>query len=300
VTALASPKGSASPESPAKKNMRKTAVKKDSSWNIEYQELTFFNQIGKGAFGVVHRGEWRGVSVAIKMTAIPDEPAKEELILEAKLMREIRPHKNITQFFGICPSPLCLVTEFVARGSLYDIIHSNEIIDEDTNFKIVEGIAAGMLHLHSEGIIHRDLAARNVLVKKNFNVKVADFGMSRIDLEQKELNVTNATTGPLKWMAPEALIDKVYTQKTDIWSFGVLIFEIIKRQLPYKDLDPTQTCIRIASKKISLLSYLKREEHPEVLVNLMERCLQYQPQERPSFADIVSELSKRKALGEHS
>ena len=142
--------------------------------------------------------------LVVKQMLVEDPETVSELQIqdfftEAELMKKLRPHPNITQLLGVCTDPLCIVLEFVPNGSLYSWLHSEKQMDNDLKLHIVKGIAAGMLHLHSEGVIHRDLAARNILLDENLNPKVSDFGMSRVALDNKT-NKTEADVGPVKWM----------------------------------------------------------------------------------------------------
>jgi len=149
---------------------------------------------------------------------------------EIAVMKNLRPHRNVITLFGYCLSPLCIVTEYCNSGSLYQLLQDGKLIKEEFMFKIVYGIVAGMNHLHIEGIIHRDLAARNILLNQS-DVKVCDFGMSRlISTEVESSNQTENTVGPLRWMSPESLNERVYSTKTDVYSFGCVIYEILTKQ----------------------------------------------------------------------
>jgi serine/threonine protein kinase len=131
----------------------------------------------------------------------------------------------------VAPNPQCIVTEFLDGGSLTSLLYSRKTITQKMLYDIVYGIAAGVLHLHKEGIVHRDLAARNVLMTSGGQVKISDFGMSR--KTQNSGGVTKTENGPLKWMAPECLYERKYSIKTDVWAFGVTLFEIVSRGEPY-------------------------------------------------------------------
>jgi len=204
----------------------------------------------------------------------------------------MRPHKHIVAFYGTCNDPLSIVTEFISNGSLYDLLHSSTKISEDYMIKIAYGIAAAMLHLHKEGTIHRDLAARNVLLDENGNAKVTDFGLSRILYQGTYANKTYMGTGPLKWMAPECLQDKIYSRKSDVWSYGVLLYELISRSDPYYDMDMIQCSLKVCNQQIALKDYLQRDNisTPTILVKLMKKCLVFKSKHRPHFDTIVEIL----------
>jgi len=206
---------------------------------------------------------------------------------EANLLSTLRPHPNVVLFLGITspPQPLTIVSEFCAGGSLYQYIRSPAKIGQIEQHKILSGIARGMLHLHSEKIIHRDLAARNVLLTDNFDVKVTDFGLSRKGGEQSE--VTRSDVGPLKWMPPEAILEKIYSTKSDVWSYGVVIWEIICRSDPYPNEDAVKAAMTVCYEK----ARLPIPDHcAQMFAALMKACWEQDPERRPSFKDIIATL----------
>jgi len=265
-----------------------------SGLDIDYTELSFDAEIGKGAYGVVYKGRWREGVVAIKKLLLPsamNEREMEDFRREAALMKNLRPHVNVVQFLGITssPHPLCIVTEFMEHGSLYSFIHSENKVDTNLLVNLIKGIAAGMLHLHKEGIVHRDLACRNVLLGSGFQVKISDFGLSRVSDtgDTKKSNQTKSDTGPLKWMAPESIRYKEYSQASDIWSFGVVIWEIVSRSDPYPDLDPVQTALEVTTGG----RRLEPPAHtPPILKQLMQNCFQTEPTKRPDFKTMCAWL----------
>jgi serine/threonine protein kinase len=176
------------------------------------------------------------------------------------------------------------VTEFLEHGSLYDYLRNTGKMDASMLASMVRGIAAGMLHLHREGIIHRDLAARNILLGKGYQVKISDFGMSRMTEKGGTSSQTKSDTGPLKWMAPESIRSRMYSVKSDVWGFGVTIWEIVSRQEPYADLDAVQTALDVThnGRRLEIPEYC-----PPVLKEIMTSCFQTAPEDRPDF-DIIS------------
>jgi len=201
---------------------------------------------------------------------------------------------NVVQFLGITSNPLCIVTEFLDQGSLYSYIHSDAKIDANIIMNFVKGISAGMLHLHREGIVHRDLAARNVLLGSGFQVKIADFGLSRVsDTNAKQANQTKSDTGPLKWMAPEAIKLRVYSTMSDVWSFGVVLWEIVTRKDPYPDLDPVQTALEVTHSGLKLQI---PEYCPPVIAQTMAGCFQTVPEQRPDMGTICDHFQNSKLI----
>jgi serine/threonine protein kinase len=137
--------------------------------------------------------------------------------------------------------------EYCEKGSLDKTLSGPKAYPMKKLLRIIKGIAAGVYHLHSENIVHRDLAARNILMAENLP-RVADFGFSRA-VERDGRGKTNASTGPIKWMAPESLRTKEYSKMSDVWSFGILCYEILAGKEPHADANPTEIgykCVIVA------------------------------------------------------
>jgi serine/threonine protein kinase len=230
-------------------NAPDTVVEKPvvDKFKIEYNEVDFGSKIGAGQFGIVYKGmrtpnniimttisnvkvagEWRGAVVAIKETQSAN---MEEFKKEAELMKGLQPHKNIAQIYGVCQKAdkLYVVMEFLPGGSLEDVLHRKKSRGKSftakEKVKLASGIASGMIHLHAEKILHRDLAARNILISSERIPKISDFGMSHVSSNQDFGDVDkNITSGPIRWMAPESLGQQVFSSKTDVFSYGILLW----------------------------------------------------------------------------
>jgi len=216
----------------------------------------------------------------------------DNFLRETDLMKSLRPNPNVALLIGVCADPLCLVTEFYERGSLYNLLHSPQgtaFLTKEVTDTIVIGIARGMLHLHMENIIHRDLAARNVLLDQGFNPKISDFGLSRQVSESG--GKTTSEVGPLKWMAPEAIQDRIYSIYTDAWAYGVTLVEIYTRQDPYPNLDQLSAAARVVQK---VLVPQIPSNAPAVVAEVMKSCFQYDPEKRPEFLQICGMLDQSK------
>lgn len=173
-------------------------------------------------------------------------------------------------------------------------------------YKILNGIARGMYHLHSENVIHRDLAARNILLTENMDVKVSDFGMSRQRHQDygDESQKTTSSVGPLKvsppfffkyflqWMAPEAIKNKTYSFRSDVYSFSITMWELLARSSPYPECDAFGTAVQVCYEG---LRPPLPENADQMLVALMQKCWAANPDERPAFKKICSQLNS--ALG---
>jgi len=147
-----------------------------------------------------------------------------------------------------------------------------------------------MYHLSSEKIVHRDLAARNILLSKDFDSKISDFGMSRTLEDIQDRNTTKSDFGPICWMSPEALYSRTYSEKSDIWAFGVVVYEtVINREL-YEGMPLPQVAARVGCKEL-------KPNVPDgisILSDLMKHCFEYEPDNRPNFMEVVEILEKLK------
>jgi len=188
----------------------------------------------------------------------------------------------ITQY----PDPLSIVTEYCPIGSLKDfLVKSKDKMCNSTLAKIIIGIGAGMLHLEYEGVVHRDLAARNVLLDENLQPKISDFGFSRI-LQNSTWGKAIDARGPLRWMAPECLLEGCYSSKSDAWSFAIVLYEIFFGGVPYPNLSPANAAALVA--KNELKPYIPTGI--PIITDLMNRCLKFDPKDRPSFSMICQTL----------
>jgi serine/threonine protein kinase len=156
-------------------------------------------------------------------------------------------------------------------------------IDDAQKIKWAKGIASGMSHLHTEGIIHRDLATRNILLSEGLTPKISDFGLSRFGGGDDETNQTKSDVGPLKWMAPEAIRGRVYGKKTDVWSYGVTVWEIVARNDPYAGMDPLQVATQVCYNGLRLEI---PPTTPPVLMEIMQAAFQDDAAARPDFKQI--------------
>jgi len=259
---------------------------------IDYSQLKIEKEIGRGNFGVVFKGFWRGGAVAIKQLAVREgglsENDYQSFKHEASLMAQLRPHVNVVQFLGatFSPSPLCIITEYLDQGSLYTYIHDpSSKFTDDIIRTLALGIAAGMNHLHQEDLVHNDLASRNILIGNAFHlIKITDFGLSKwsFKLQQKGNEL-----GPIKWMAPEAIKFSRYSKASDVYSYGVTLWEIIARSKPFPGVT-----IEVAAEKIAngTLRFTVPPECPTPIGDIMRSCLSFDPNQRPSFDSILETL----------
>ncbi|KAL4557498.1 hypothetical protein LXL04_035678 [Taraxacum kok-saghyz] len=257
-------------------------------WEIDVKLLKFEYRICGGSYGDLYKGTFCTQDVAIK--ALKDEYLNEnvqrEFAQEVYIMRKIR-HKNVVQFIGACTKPpnLCIITEFMAGGSVYDFLHNQKgHFDVPAVLKIGILISKGMNYLHENNIIHRDLKSANLLMDENGIVKVSDFGVARV---QNKSGVMTAETGTYRWMAPEVIEHRPYNHKADVFSFAIVMWELLTRKLPYANLTPLQAAIGVVQK--GLRPVIPKHTHPGI-VGLLEQCWQHDPSLRPEFSEIIITL----------
>ncbi|XP_023642385.1 mitogen-activated protein kinase kinase kinase 13 isoform X3 [Capsella rubella] len=260
-------------------------------YEILWEDLTIGEQIGQGSCGTVYHGLWFGSDVAVKVFS--KQEYSEEIITsfrqEVSLMKRLR-HPNVLLFMGAVTSPqrLCIVTEFLPRGSLFRLLQRNTSkLDWRRRIHMASDIARGMNYLHhcTPPIIHRDLKSSNLLVDRNWTVKVADFGLSRI--KHETYLTTKTGRGTPQWMAPEVLRNEAADEKSDVYSFGVILWELVTEKIPWENLNAMQV--------IGAVGFMnQRLEVPKNVdpkwISLMESCWHSEPQHRPSFQEIMEKL----------
>uniref|UniRef100_A0A8C2H1I2 Tyrosine-protein kinase n=1 Tax=Cyprinus carpio TaxID=7962 RepID=A0A8C2H1I2_CYPCA len=204
-----------------------TAGFSSDKWEISASELTFMKELGSGQFGVVRLGKWRAQhKVAIK-TIREGAMSEDDFIEEAKIMTRLC-HPKLVQLYGVCVTqrPICIVTEFMENGCLLHFLrqHSRTLGRVQLLF-MCQDVCEGMEYLEENSFIHRDLAARNCLVNERNVVKVCDFGMTRYVLDNQYTS-SMGSRFPVKWSPPEVLHFNKFSNKSDVWSFGVLMWEV--------------------------------------------------------------------------
>ncbi|KAL5102521.1 hypothetical protein RYX36_006848 [Vicia faba] len=262
---------------------------------ISWDELRIKERVGAGSFGTVYRGEWHGSDVAVKVLSVQNfhDDQLKEFLREVAIMKRVR-HPNVVLFMGaVTKRPhLSIVTEYLPRGSLFRLIHrpvSNEIQDPKRRLRMAIDVAKGINYLHclKPAIVHWDLKSPNLLVDKNWNVKVCDFGLSRF--KANTFLSSKSVAGTPEWMAPEFLRGEPTNEKSDVYSFGVILWELVTLQQPWDGLSHAQVVGAVAFQN-------RRPSIPPnispVLASLMESCWADNPADRPSFASIVETLKK--------
>jgi len=255
----------------------------------------FEKSVGKGSFGVVFRGIWKvnvfSYQVALKQvnTEHMSDKDLEDFKSEAETMGAIPRHPNVIFFIGVTlpPNPLVIITEFCETGSLHRLLKQGQSISPFILKKLILGSARGLYHLHQYGFIHRDVAARNILLMKDMEPKMSDFGMTRKLAENKSHHSTTRAVGPIKWMSPEALKLKQYSNKSDAWAFGVMIWEILERKEPYPDKSNMDAAAAVLYENYRLPI---PKGTPEIVTNIMNACWKTAPEDRPTLDEVVKAL----------
>ncbi|XP_035739804.1 tyrosine-protein kinase Fer-like isoform X2 [Vespa mandarinia] len=257
-------------------------------WELNNDDVILLEKIGRGNFGDVYKAQLKTckTEVAVKTckVTLPDEQ-KRKFLQEGRILKQYD-HPNIVKLIGICvqKQPIMIVMELVPGGSLLTYLRKNaSSITQREQLRMCKDAAAGMRYLESKYCIHRDLAARNCLVGYESIVKISDFGMSR---EEEEYIVSDGMKQiPIKWTAPEALNFGKYTSLCDVWSYGVLMWEIFsKGGNPYSGMSNSQ-----AREKIDAGYRMPAPENtPDEIYRLMLRCWEYEPEKRPHFDQIYT------------
>ncbi|KAG8448804.1 hypothetical protein GDO86_015758 [Hymenochirus boettgeri] len=275
---------------------------------VDRHKLALGKTLGEGEFGSVMEGQLNQddyiLKVAVKTMkiAICTRTEMEDFLSEAVCMKEFD-HPNVMRLIGVClqntenegyPSPV-VILPFMKHGDLHSFLLYSRLgetplfLPTQTLIKFMADIASGMAYLSSKNFIHRDLAARNCMLNENMNVCVADFGLSKKIYNGDYYRQGRIAKMPVKWIAIESLADRVYTTKSDVWSFGVTMWEIATRgQTPYPGVENSE-----------IYDYLQQgnrlKQPPDCLdglYELMSRCWLLNSKDRPTFDKLYSELEK--------
>ncbi|XP_018009785.1 tyrosine-protein kinase SRK3 isoform X2 [Hyalella azteca] len=263
-------------------------------WEIDRRTLVCDEKLGAGNFGEVWHGVWNGTrEVAIK-TLKPGMMSPEAFLQEASIMKKLR-HRNILILYAVCTleEPILIVTEYMNRGALLDVLRKNgKSLELPDLVDICTQVASAMAHLESKGLIHRDLAARNVLMDSDKHCKVADFGLARI-VEHGEYSPNSNVNFPVKWTAPEASLYGQYTIKSDVWSFGIVMMEVLTLGAnPYPGMS-NNNVMEVVPQGHRMPRPTYPINCPEGLFDVITKCWQYPNiEDRPTFEFLETYLSE--------
>ncbi|CAD5228558.1 unnamed protein product [Bursaphelenchus okinawaensis] len=272
----------------------KTPIRKET-WQLFHEQVSRTKKLGEGAFGEVFLGELNldynssRIPVAVKSlhTDAIETDERLKFLQEANIMRRLS-HPNIVKLYGVCTSqePIMVVMELAAHGSIVSKVQDKKDPPTDgLRVYFCYGAACGMRYLESKETIHRDIAARNCLLGENYVPKISDFGLSLLGSAFREKQLKHL---PIRWLAPETLRFGAYSFKTDVWSFGVLMWEVYSNaETPYKHTENKQIKKGILDGTLKLRDV---EIMPQAIKEVMDNCLIRNGNERPSFAELVDML----------
>lgn len=270
--------------------MRDLSRKMKDKWEIDRRCLRMTEKLGSGNFGDVWKGLWNETKiVAIKMlkAGVTD---KDTFLEEAIVMKRLR-HPKLIMLYAVCTDkePMYIVTEYMANGCLQDLLKKDkgETILWHEILEFATQIAMGMSYIESQRYIHRDLSTRNILVDEYMLVKIGDFGLSKALLSENELIFKENIKLPVKWTAIEAITSNTFTIKSDVWSFGILLIELVTYgATPYPGLTNREVWQQLQG----FYRHPKPPSCPDEMYHLMVTCWNKDPTRRPTFEHLYDTL----------
>ncbi|XP_049444701.1 megakaryocyte-associated tyrosine-protein kinase isoform X2 [Epinephelus fuscoguttatus] len=255
-----------------------------TGWLLDIAKLKLGESIGEGEFGAVYEGEYMGQRVAVK--TIKCDVTAQAFLQETTVMTKLQ-HKNLVRLLGvILHKGLHIVTELMTKGNLVNFLRTRgrSVLNSVQLLRFALDVCEGMEYLESKKLVHRDLAARNVLVSDDSVAKVSDFGLTKVDSK-----VSDNAKLPVKWTAPEALKKEKFSTKSDVWSYGVLLWEIFSygRQ-PY----PKMSLKEVKEKVEGGYRMEAPEDCPPGVYSLMRICWEQEPRRRPAFNKLREKLER--------
>eukprot|EP00698_Gefionella_okellyi_P025702 TRINITY_DN9484_c0_g1_i1.p1 TRINITY_DN9484_c0_g1~~TRINITY_DN9484_c0_g1_i1.p1 ORF type:complete len:1319 (+),score=300.78 TRINITY_DN9484_c0_g1_i1:439-3957(+) len=256
-------------------------------FQFQWQELKLGDHLGRGSYGDVYKARLWDTTVAVKLLLSSDGPVRAQFKQEVKTLSMLR-HPNVVLFVAASLERLAIVTEFASNDSLYDMLREHpERIDLRMTMHIARGTARGMTYLHSRrpAIVHRDFKSANVLLDHAMTPKIADFGLAQI----RSGSFTSASIGSPAWMAPELLKCDHFTEKCDVYSWGVVLWEMLTKQVPYAGMGPIQV---LGSKMTAQQQFSDGipTDTPATLLQILQHTTSLDPADRPTFTELYEQL----------
>ncbi|XP_026719343.1 proto-oncogene tyrosine-protein kinase Yrk-like [Athene cunicularia] len=258
------------------------------AWEIVRESISLDKKLGMGCFGDVWMGTWNGTTKVAVKTLKPGTMSPEAFLEEAQIMKRLRHDKLVQLYAVVSEEPIYIVTEFMSQGSLLDFLKDGDgrYLKLPQLVDMAAQIAAGMAYIERMNYIHRDLRAANILVGDNLVCKIADFGLARL-IEDNEYTARQGAKFPIKWTAPEAALFGKFTIKSDVWSFGILLTELVtKGRVPYPGMNNREVLEQVER------GYRMQcpGNCPPSLHEVMVQCWKREPEERPTFEYLQSFL----------
>lgn len=272
-----------------------TSVETAEGWIADLSKLFLGLRFAYGAHSQLYHGIYKDEAAAVKIIRVPDEDENGVLgvKLEKQFTREVTllsriNHQNVIKFVAACRKPpvFVIITEYLSEGSLRTYLHKlgRRGLPLLKLIAVALDIARGMEYIHSQGIIHRDLKPENILINQDFQMKIADFGIA---CEEKLCDLLADDPGTYRWMAPEMIKRKSYGRKVDVYSFGLILWEMVAGTIPYEDMTPIQAAFAVVNKNMRPVI---PSDCPPSMKALIEQCWCLQPEKRPDFWQLVKVL----------
>uniref|UniRef100_G3T6P7 Tyrosine-protein kinase n=1 Tax=Loxodonta africana TaxID=9785 RepID=G3T6P7_LOXAF len=259
-------------------------------WELKREEITLLKELGSGQFGVVQLGKWKGkYDIAVKMIK-EGSMSEDEFFQEAQTMMKLS-HPKLVKFYGVCSKryPIYIVTEYITNGCLLNYLKSHgKGLEPSQLLEMCYDVCEGMAFLESHQFIHRDLAARNCLVDSDLSVKVSDFGMTRYVLDDQYVSSVG-TKFPVKWSAPEVFHYFKYSSKSDVWAFGILMWEVFSLgKQPYDLYDNSQVVVKVSQGYRLYRPQLASDTVYQIMYSCWHEASL--PEKRPTFQQLLSSI----------
>ncbi|XP_070564192.1 angiopoietin-1 receptor-like [Ptychodera flava] len=268
-------------------------------------QLQILDLLGEGMFSKVYRSRLTVTPEDVRMEAVkmPKDDTEYSYIFlqEIQLLEKLKDHPNVIQLTGVVlqHGHCCIITELMRKDLLAflkertDVRKVTKQLDQRL-LKFALHIARALEHLENQQVVHRDIAARNILISPNDIAKIADFGLSR-DVYQKGQYQRHPTQGmlvPIRWMSPESLVTGVYTKKSDIWSYGVMLWEMVTLgDTPYPEFQPLDS--GFLTRQLSTGYRMPKPCHcTDDIYGMMRHCWRDNPDERPTAAGLVNNITR--------
>ncbi len=296
-------------ETPSKTKAVKPPTPSNTDFIINYSNIVLGEKIGSGGFGDVFKAKWLGQDVAVKklhMKNMSDE-SEQEFKQESSIWQKLS-HPNIVQLFGICipsslhstvtspPDPYCMIMRYKPSGSLYNLLKNKSLLTWPARKQLAIDIGSALLYLHNKNILHRDLKSLNVLVSeqdRKLRASLTDFGLSIVKRETSSTTTKiskQQSSGTLLWMAPELLRGRRNSTQSDVYAYGMILWELATRKLPFYEADPK-----------AIFQLIKNGDTPEIpsgtpsnFASVIKKCWDLNQNKRPAIKTILELLQGQK------